>query len=163
MERRRRDFQRLYLSPPGKGRDTEAGGKPCKLPEATQAAPRRWLCSDLSFCSSVRERHGGFSSRRPETAESPLHMDHLLLTIIFTVQLWPPPSLSILPTWRSVPHIRNIVEINGAVNQDLCDLMLLYASVIDMLLRAVKSYLGGRYSNVLLLLLSNAISKSLGH
>lgn len=55
-----------------------------------------------------------------------------------------------------------MVGINGAVNQDLCDLMPLYASVIDVSLRAVKSYLGGRYSNMLLLLLSNVISKSLG-
>lgn len=102
----------------------------------------------------------GFSSRRPETAESPLHMDHLLLTIIFTVQLWPLPSLYSALMTICPSHI---VEINGAVNQDLCGLMLLYASVIDMLLRAVKSYLRGHYSNMLLLLLSYVISKSLGH
>lgn len=89
--------------------------------------PRQRLAADsaLTFRSappSVRGM-GVFHHARPETAESPLHMDHLLLTIIFTVQLWPLPSLSILPTWRSVPHIRNIAGINGAVNQDLCDLM----------------------------------------
>lgn len=49
--------------------------------------------------------------------------------------------------------IRNIIEIYGVINQDLCDLDPLYASALDVLVKMIKQC----YSNMLMLLLSNVI------
>lgn len=128
-----------------RGRVTEAGVKSRKLSEVSQAAPRSRLRSDLSFCSSVRARHG-FSSHRAETAESPLRMDHLLPAVIFPVQLWPcvfPDRLfSGHITMANPSLIRNIIEIYGVINRDLCDVNPLYAPVVDVLVKMIKRCLG---------------------
>lgn len=60
-------------------------------------------------------------------------------------------------TTADLSLVRKIIEIYGIIKPDLCELNPLNASAIGVLAKMIKRCLEGRYSNMLLLLLSNVI------